>query len=112
MSASPGCSDGRFNAPSERCKAGETARTLHHQMYICLPDYHFTTPPSCRRPPSVSDSRLNSKHTPRPVRITPDVNTQSISNTNLTGSSKCRMLQWIENDPDFVWLRRAGAEPP
>ena len=26
----PGCSDGRFNAPKERRKAGETARTLHH----------------------------------------------------------------------------------
>ena len=48
VSASPGCSNGRFNTPGERRKAGETARTLH-QFLPFEPRPRF----SCRRPPSV-----------------------------------------------------------
>ena len=36
VSASLGCSDGRFNAPLENRKAGETARTLHHSLHFTL----------------------------------------------------------------------------
>ena len=80
---SPGCSDGRFNAPSEGRKAGETARTLHHLLQLA---------PRPRFPDAVllrqSDQGFKQQTTPRPVR------TLSMLRASTCQTNPWRHLMW------------------